>query len=247
MKYAVVFAALVGFALINTAFLGVYILSTRSGGATSYSIAGMAVETSTVTQAASTTISALATSASTAVASNESNAIFGGVTSLTSGAATLSTRAPSAVQSVAQFFEARSIILAPTSWFFVGGMWIWRGRMKSKWTDLGFDSDVFGLFVRMKGAKTRIRLLDALSEPKDRLQLAQELGLDWKAVDRHIEVLDKYGFVHETVAYGKVRMYALTSSGKLLLQLLDELNRQGSIEPAPGAPSAISSEAGTRI
>ncbi|MDA4132520.1 MAG: hypothetical protein OK454_05260 [Thaumarchaeota archaeon] len=105
-------------------------------------------------------------------------------------------------------------------------MWIWRGRMRSKWTDLGFDSDVFTLFVRMKGAKTRIRLLDALSVPKDRLQLAEELGLDWKSVDRHVAVMKKYGFLDDKVAYGRVRMYQLTPVGMSLLKLLQELSRE---------------------
>jgi predicted transcriptional regulator len=114
-------------------------------------------------------------------------------------------------------------------------MWIWRGRMKSRWSDLGFDADVFGLFVKMKGGKTRIKLLDALSLPKDRLQLAQELGMDWKGVDRHLELLKKYGFVQDKVAYGKVRMYELTPVGASLLKLFQELSREEQRE-APSAP-----------
>lgn len=127
---------------------------------------------------------------------------------------------------VVAFFEDHSLILAPSSWFAVGGMWIWRGRMRSRWTNLGFDSDVFTLFVRMKGAKTRIRLLDALTVPKDRLQLADELGLDWKSVDRHIAVMKKYGFVTDKVAYGRVKLYELTPMGNSLLKLLQELSKE---------------------
>jgi hypothetical protein len=246
MKSAVLLSALLGFALINTAFLGVYLFSGSSVGGLSAGPAYPISGTTTMTMTASST----ATELSTASSQNASapTATQGPVSNATSGsdqfaAATSAPnpRAASVLQSTVRFFEAHSPVLAPASWFFVGGMWIWRGRMKSRWTDLGFDSDVFGLFVRMKGAKTRIRLLDALSVPKDRLQLAQELGLDWKAVDRHIEILDKYGFVHETVAYGKVRMYGLTSTGKLLLQLLDELNRQVPDEPSMGfLPTAMS-------
>jgi predicted ArsR family transcriptional regulator len=84
----------------------------------------------------------------------------------------------------------------------------------------------------MKGGKTRIRLLDALSLPKDRLQLAQELGLDWKGVDRHLVVMKKYGFVDDRVAYGKVRMYQLTPMGASLLRLLQELSREEKREDA---------------
>lgn len=116
-------------------------------------------------------------------------------------------------------------------------MWIWRGRMRSKWTQLGFDSDVFSLFVKMKGAKTRIRLLESLSVPKDRLQLAEELGLDWKSVDRHVAVMKKYGFVEDKVAYGRVRMYQLTPMGVSLMKLLEELSREDKHQDLyPAAP-----------
>ena len=118
--------------------------------------------------------------------------------------------------------EDQSVILVPASWVIVGGLWFWRGRTKAAWTALGFDSEVFELFMRMKGGPTRERMMSSLSMPKDRLRLAQELGLDWKAVDHHIIVLCKYGFVHEQVAYGRVKMYELTDVGKVLLRLLKE-------------------------
>jgi hypothetical protein len=127
---------------------------------------------------------------------------------------------------VFQYFGEGSFALAPGSWIFVGGLWIWRGRMKSRWEALGFDSEVFELFVRMRGGKTRVKLLNSLMIPKDRFELAKELGLDWKAVDRHVMMLDKYGFVHEQKAYGRVRIYELTSVGKMLLQLLQNLNEE---------------------
>jgi hypothetical protein len=239
MKSAVILAALIGFALVNSAFLGVYLFSTPAhetsslGGALGYSVSG------TVTETASSTQEALNTNVTTPASVKNSSSPNGSLDFVAGTSSPAVTPTSSPLQSLLQFFVGRSLILAPTSWFFVGGMWIWRGRMKSKWTDLGFDSDVFGLFVKMKGAKTRIRLLDALSAPKDRLQLAQELGLDWKAVDRHIEILDKYGFVHEKVAYGKVRMFELTATGKLLLQLLEELNGQSDLRAPPGVPTPL--------
>ncbi len=99
---------------------------------------------------------------------------------------------------------------------------IWRGTLRSRWQSLGFDSGMFDLFVRMKGARTRSNLLYALSSPKDRLQLAQELGLDWNAVDYHVVLLNKCGLVHEDSASGRVRMFQLTSLGESLLRLLRE-------------------------
>ena len=60
--------------------------------------------------------------------------------------------------------------------------------------------------TRMKGAATRLKLLESLDTPMDRLQLANRLGLDWKAIDRQMEVLCRYGLDREEQAYGKLRM-----------------------------------------
>ena len=269
MKSSYALAALVGFALVNTAFLGVYLVSSTSVtggiGAESYAISGTISASSAATVQASTStatstdtatltstvqsITSTATfstttmaepagseaaSASTTSATPQSNStatngsdysVSGSVEGIIAGPAVGSSPAQS-LKSVYQFLVLHSVALAPGSWVLVGGMWIWRGRMRSLWTDFGFDSDVFGLFVKMKGGKTRIRLLDALSLPKDRLQLAQELGLDWKGVDRHLVLLKKYGFVDDKIAYGKVRMYELTPLGVSLLRLLQELSRE---------------------
>ncbi len=99
---------------------------------------------------------------------------------------------------------------------------IWRGRLRPRWESLGFDSDTFDLFVRMKGAGTRLSLLYALWRPMDRLQLARQLGLDWKGVDYHVALLNKHGLVHEDATFGRVKMYRLTPLGKSLLLLLAE-------------------------
>jgi DNA-binding transcriptional ArsR family regulator len=102
--------------------------------------------------------------------------------------------------------------------------WIWRGKVRSRWESVGFDSGIFELFMNMKGAKTRLSLLDALCVPKDRMQLAQELGLDWKAIDYHVVRLSRHGLVHEDHAFGKVKLYRLTASGEALLRLVGEFN-----------------------
>lgn len=125
---------------------------------------------------------------------------------------------------VLQLLLKSSPFLATGSWVMLAGGWVWRGRMKARWEGLGLDSGAFDLFVKMRGAPTRMSLLGALSRPKDRLQLAQELGLDWKAVDYHINLLEEFGVIHEDHAYGKVKMYCLTALGRDLLKLLEELN-----------------------
>jgi len=90
---------------------------------------------------------------------------------------------------------------------------------------MGFGDDVIELFMKMKGGATRIKVLNTLSTPKDRLQLAEELGVDWKTVDRHVQILNRYGFVREQAAYGTVRLYEVTPIGKMLLNLFDDLER----------------------
>lgn len=145
----------------------------------------------------------------------------------------------SVLEMVFQYFGEGSLAAAPSSWVLVGGLWIWRGKMRSRWEALGFDSQVFELFVRMRGGKTRVKLLSSLLIPKDRFQLANELDLDWKAVDRHIMMLDKFGFVHEEAAFGRVRIYELTTVGKMLLKLLQSLNEEEGevVVPVPATSS----------
>jgi len=94
--------------------------------------------------------------------------------------------------------------------------------MRSHWERLGFDSETFHLFTRMRGARTRLNLLHALSKPMDRLQLAQELDLDWGAVDYHVDLLSSRGLVQEDGTYGRVKMYRRTRYGESLLALLGE-------------------------
>ena len=48
------------------------------------------------------------------------------------------------------------------------------------------------MLVKMKGGRTRTMLLRSLLEPKNKLQLSHELGIDWKAVDGHMTKLLEY-------------------------------------------------------
>ena len=121
--------------------------------------------------------------------------------------------------------QAAALFLAPVTWVILGGMWVWRGRIRARYSELGFGSDVFELFMKMKGGATRIKVLNVLSTPKDRLQLAQELGVDWKTIDRHVQILGKYGFVREQAAYGTVRMYEVTPMGRMLLNLFEDIEK----------------------
>ncbi len=112
------------------------------------------------------------------------------------------------------------------SWAVVAGLVIWRGRIKQAWSERGFDQDVFRLFAQMRGAPTRLKMIKDLAVPKNRAQLAQELNIDWKAVDRQIRLLEKYCFIQEKSRHGTTKFYQLTESGKLLLEFLEEQQDQ---------------------
>ncbi len=133
---------------------------------------------------------------------------------------------PTGAQVFAQSFFDQSFIIAPASWAAVCGMWIWRGKMRSKWNSSGFTQDAFDLLVKMRGGPTRLKLLQALNAPKDRSQLAHELNLDWKAIDRHVQILQKYNFIREDSSHGQIVLYTITPEGDKLLHLIEELDSQ---------------------
>ncbi|MCS7139023.1 MAG: hypothetical protein NZ873_03115 [Crenarchaeota archaeon] len=81
----------------------------------------------------------------------------------------------------------------------------------------------FRIIHEYEGRGTRLNLLRSLSSPKDRAQLANELGLDWKTIDRQIQILNKYGFVREQATYGRIKVYELTPLGLILLRLIHDL------------------------
>jgi predicted transcriptional regulator len=107
---------------------------------------------------------------------------------------------------------------------------IWRGVIKSKWTESGLCCGVFELLVRMKGGRTRTMLLRSLLEPKNKLQLSHELGIDWKAVDGHMSKLLQYSLVTKVVTVGTCKVYAITQKGRLALELAEKWPEPDSIE-----------------
>ncbi|AIF84373.1 hypothetical protein NTE_02320 [Candidatus Nitrososphaera evergladensis SR1] len=98
----------------------------------------------------------------------------------------------------------------------------WRGQVRQKWTECGLCCGVYELLVRMKGGPTRARLLALLAAvPKNKLQLANESGIDWKAVDRHVERMLEFGLVQAVATAGTCTMYAITEKGSRALALVD--------------------------
>ncbi|HVX03116.1 MAG TPA: hypothetical protein VHA09_08185 [Nitrososphaera sp.] len=96
----------------------------------------------------------------------------------------------------------------------------WRGQVRQKWTQCGLGCGVYELLVRMKGGPTRSRLLALLARvPKNKLQLANESGIDWKAVDRHIERMLEFGLVRVVATAGTCTLYSITEKGNRALAL----------------------------
>jgi predicted transcriptional regulator len=124
--------------------------------------------------------------------------------------------------STSEVYVDHSYQFAVGGWLFVIGALIWRGRVRNSWEKRGFERAVFELFVQKRGSTTRMSMLKALSEPKDRLQLAKELDCDWNVADRQIRILLEHGLVREEKAYGNVRFYQLTATGRNLLELINK-------------------------
>jgi len=207
---------------VNSATVtGTTITSTAAGGAVTTITTVLSSATAVVT---TTVAGQTVTAATTAAAPGALNSLVTGFGSQSRG------------ESLLAEAQGISLFLAPVSWILLGGAWIWRGRVRSRYTEMGFGSDVFELFMKMKGGATRIKVLNTLSTPKDRLQLAEELGVDWKTVDRHVQILNRYGFVREQAAYGTVRLYEVTPIGRMLLNLFDDLERNdGAVTQQPRA------------
>jgi predicted transcriptional regulator len=75
----------------------------------------------------------------------------------------------------------------------------------------------------MRGSPTRIRLLNAINNSsKNKLQLAKELGVDWKTIDNPIVMLLQSRLVEEKTVVGTSKYYAITHNGAKVLSLLSD-------------------------
>jgi predicted ArsR family transcriptional regulator len=78
---------------------------------------------------------------------------------------------------------------------------------------------VYELLVQMRGGPTRTKILSLLVEPRNKLQVATELGIDWKAVDRHIDRMLALNLVQIAAVAGTCTVYVATEKGKRALAL----------------------------
>jgi DNA-binding transcriptional ArsR family regulator len=128
--------------------------------------------------------------------------------------------------------QASAPAILPITWGAVAGTLIWRGKVRSQWHRQGYDYDMFRLVASMRGSATRVELLNAVVHlPKNKLQLAKELGVDWKTIDNHVEVLLKNGLVEERMAIGTSRYYGATRNANKVLSLLLSSDSSGPTGP----------------
>lgn len=85
----------------------------------------------------------------------------------------------------------------------------------------GLECSAFELLVRMRGGPNRMRLLRLLTQPRNRLQPANEAGIDWKAVDRRVGRMLECSLVRISVVAGTCTVYVLTEKGMRALAILD--------------------------
>jgi DNA-binding transcriptional ArsR family regulator len=129
------------------------------------------------------------------------------------------------------FFYAPPLSIA--GWIAVG-LVVFQGRasrhsqVKSLFARKGFGGDVYDLMIGMRGGGSRVSLLQNMDSPRHRQELSELTGIDWKEVDRQLEVLEKYGLVKLYAQSGTVKLYQVTEQGKLLLGLIEELGSRAS-------------------
>jgi DNA-binding HxlR family transcriptional regulator len=127
-----------------------------------------------------------------------------------------------------------SIPLSIGGWFVVGATLLWRRRIPSVWKSAGFDRTTFNLMMKMRGAGSRLEILRLLEAPKHRNELSQLAGFDWKEVDRQLRLLERYGLASVYAQSGSVKLYTTTEQGKLLLSLIERLEKDQSMETDTG-------------
>jgi|BEDMetMinimDraft_2_1075160.scaffolds.fasta_scaffold01216_2 predicted transcriptional regulator len=84
------------------------------------------------------------------------------------------------------------------------------------------DKRLYEYLFKLRGGKSRLKILTLLTSPRTRQDIAKELKMDWKEVDRNLSILMTLNLV--TVAYSspKIKVYTLTDYGKSILSKISE-------------------------
>lgn len=119
---------------------------------------------------------------------------------------------------------AKSTYIASAAWGLFLLSLFYKGKTKSIWHKNGYDYDLFKMLVKMRGGPIRIKILQSLILPKNKLQVANEIGFDWRSADSHIETLLKHGLIKEMVSVGTSKYFIITEKGKDVLTLMNNKN-----------------------
>lgn len=121
-----------------------------------------------------------------------------------------------------------ALFLSILSWIAVSAL-LYRNNIKKILLTNGFDHNIFDIMLKMRGGNTRMKILQKITYPKNRKQIAEEMGMDWKAVDRHINTMLRLQLVNEMVQLGNATFYIRNEKGTKLLKTLEQHNDENNL------------------
>jgi DNA-binding transcriptional ArsR family regulator len=86
------------------------------------------------------------------------------------------------------------------------------------------DQDLF----EGRGGGTRVEILLSLEVPRHRNEISSLTGVDWKEVDRNLDLLIRAGLVKVFAKTGRITIYSLTEKGEQILRELKAGKSHGS-------------------
>jgi predicted transcriptional regulator len=85
----------------------------------------------------------------------------------------------------------------------------------------GFEDEVHLLLSISKGAKTRKEILKILQYyMRNCNQIANEIGVNWWTVQKHLQRLEKAGLIIG-LSLGRIRFYKISLKGEMFLKVLE--------------------------
>ncbi len=121
---------------------------------------------------------------------------------------------------ILSFLGDSSPYLSSVMWVFFLASLAFKGKTKSLWHDNGLDYDIFRILLKMRGGISRIEIMEVLSLPKNKLQIAKSLSMDWRSIDNHVNILLKNNLIDEMATVGTSKYYILTRKGKNVMSLI---------------------------
>jgi len=85
------------------------------------------------------------------------------------------------------------------------------------------DNRIYNLLFNSRGSKNRVKILMSLTTPKTRQDIAKELGIDWKEVDKNLRILIKSNLMKIIYENSKTKRYGLTSYGESIVNIIKNI------------------------